>query len=152
VPDSYVWRDSFIRVTRLIHMFDMTHSYVSRDSFIYLTWLIYTCHVTHSYVRHESFICVKWLIQWSYRDLEPSHTAWFVRYELFISVTWLIQLSHTRKKPSHTAGSKHLNVYWSMRKRCKSNFRLSLHHQWELNMNIYMHKCINKNVYIMYPE
>jgi len=40
-----VWHDSFICVTWLIHMCDMTHSYVWHDSFICVTW----CHMMHSY-------------------------------------------------------------------------------------------------------
>jgi len=58
---SYVWRDSFICVTWLIHVCDMTHSYVWHDSFIYVTWLIHMCDMTHSYMSHDSFICVTWL-------------------------------------------------------------------------------------------
>ena len=66
---SYVWHDSFMRVTWLIHacdilihMFDMTYSYVWRDSFICVTWLIHMCDVTHSHAWRDSFICVTWLI------------------------------------------------------------------------------------------
>jgi len=40
----------------------MTHSYVWHDSFICVTWLIHMCDMTHSYVWHDSFICVTWLI------------------------------------------------------------------------------------------
>jgi len=53
---SYVWQDSVICVTWLIHMCDRTHSYVWHDSFIYVTWLIHMCDMTHSYVWHDSFI------------------------------------------------------------------------------------------------
>jgi len=53
---SYVWHDSFICVTWLIHMCDMTHSHVWHDSFIYVTWLIHMCDMTHSHVWHDSFI------------------------------------------------------------------------------------------------
>jgi len=41
----------------------MTHSYVWHDSFICVTWLIHMCDVTHSYVWHDSFTYVtyaKW--------------------------------------------------------------------------------------------
>ena len=54
---SFVWHDSFICVTWLIHMCDMTHSYVWHDSFICVTWLIHMCDMTHSYVWHDSFTC-----------------------------------------------------------------------------------------------
>ena len=60
---SYVWHDSFICVTWLIHMCDMTHSYVWHDSFICVTWLIHMYDMTHSYAWRDSFICVTWLIQ-----------------------------------------------------------------------------------------
>jgi len=43
---SYVWHDSFICVTWLIYMCDMTHSYVVRD-LIYVVWLFQK--------RHNSF-------------------------------------------------------------------------------------------------
>ena len=46
----YVWHDSFICVTWLIHMCDMTHSCVP--------WLIHMCDMTHSCVCHDSFQCV----------------------------------------------------------------------------------------------
>ena len=76
VPERYVWHDSFICVTWLIHMCDMTqlhdvthaihmtHSYAWNDSFICGTWLISS--VTESYVGHDSFTCVTWLsyIMW----------------------------------------------------------------------------------------
>jgi len=43
---SYVWDDSFICVTRLIHMCDMTHSYV--------TWLICMCKTNLLCFWHDS--------------------------------------------------------------------------------------------------
>jgi len=39
-----------VRVTRLIHMCDVTDLYVWRDSFICVTWLIHMCDEPHSYV------------------------------------------------------------------------------------------------------
>ena len=77
------WQNSFIYVTWLFdmcdmtyHMCGMTYSYVWRDSgeasnssdrAIYLClvrslWLIDTCDMTHWYVWHDSFIRVTWLI------------------------------------------------------------------------------------------
>jgi len=53
-----VWHDSFICVTWLIHMCDMTHSYVVHDSFICNDEinLHHTCDMTHSYMWHDAFI------------------------------------------------------------------------------------------------
>ena len=48
---SYVWHDSIICVTWLIHMCDMTHSYVWHGKF--------TCQI---HVWHGSFTCVTWQI------------------------------------------------------------------------------------------
>ena len=48
---SYVCHDSFMCVTWLIHMCDMTHSCVWHDSFICVTWLIHVCDMTHSYMK-----------------------------------------------------------------------------------------------------
>jgi len=60
----YMWHDSFIWVTWLIHMCDMTHSVWSRGFHSgrrgkhHHMWQI--CDVTHSYVWCDSFICVSW--------------------------------------------------------------------------------------------
>ena len=54
---SYVWHDSFIRVTRLNYSCDVTHSYMRHDAFIRVVWLIYT---VHSYVWCKGLINVKW--------------------------------------------------------------------------------------------
>jgi len=73
--DIHMWHASFIRVTWLIHMCDMTHSHapprhlyaicvihVCHDSFRHVTWIIHM-HCLDSHTGHESFICVTWLIQ-----------------------------------------------------------------------------------------
>jgi len=87
-----VWHDSFVCVTWLIHMCDMTHLYVWHDSSICVTRRIhmcsmymrlfvcvracvcvraemyrhptfwFVCDMTHSYMWHDWFICVMWLI------------------------------------------------------------------------------------------
>jgi len=63
---SDMWHDSFKCVTRLIHMCDMTHSYLSNsNSTQHSAWLIHMCDVTHSNLLHTSFICVAWLIHMS---------------------------------------------------------------------------------------
>jgi len=61
IESSYVWCDSFICVTWLIYMCDMTHSYVWHDSFICVTWLIRTCEITHSYCRLCTHLCVHYV-------------------------------------------------------------------------------------------
>jgi len=77
-----VWHDSFICVTWLIHVCDMTHSYVWHDSFICVTWLVHVCDMTRSYVWHHSFIRVTWLIHMC----DMTHS--YVWHDSFIRVTW----------------------------------------------------------------
>jgi len=62
VTHSYVWHDSLICATWLIHMCDTTHFYLCHGSFLCLTWHRNMCDMTHSYGWHDSFICVTWLI------------------------------------------------------------------------------------------
>jgi len=93
---SYVWHDSFICVTWLIHMCDMTHSYVWHAPFVSATWLIYKYvtwliilnrRVTALVSRrvpltwHASFVCATWLI----------HTC--ATWLLDVCVMWLILLN-----------------------------------------------------------
>jgi len=77
---SYVWHDSFLRVTWLVYVFGVTHyvwhdSFMTwlADSFICVTWLIHDSFICVTWLIHDSFICVTWLIHVS-----------------FICVTWLI--------------------------------------------------------------
>jgi hypothetical protein len=97
--DSVTWchtsysYDSFLCVTWLIHMWDMTRFIC--DWVVCGTWLIHTCdmtqlhnvthttHMTHSYAWHDSFICATWLIHMCDR------THSFVWHDSFICVTWL---------------------------------------------------------------
>jgi len=122
---KYAWHDSFICVTWLIamhdmthsyvghgpcvlmwliHMCDMTHSYMWHDSFIYVTWLIHMCAMTHSYVWHDSFICVTWLIH-------PLNTLVRVMSHMLevtcirICVTWLIYMCDMTHSPALHVGS-----------------------------------------------
>jgi len=96
-----MWHDSFICVTRHIHMrYDasficdmMPYSYVMPHS--YVTWLIHIWHMTHSYVWHNTFI----------RDMTPHsyvtwcliHTWCLIRMWLdsFTYGTWLIHMCET---------------------------------------------------------
>ena len=72
---SYVWRDSFICVTWLLHMCDMTPSHVWHDSFIRVIWLFHMCDMTPLYARSNSFIRVTWLIHTS----DITHTYLSIR-------------------------------------------------------------------------
>ena len=110
---SYVWNDSFICMTWLIHVWDVTHSHVCycsficvtwpesfiwHDSFIRVTWPIYMRDMTHSHVWHDWFICVTVLIvmyeesficvTWFIHMCDMTHS--YVRHDSFTCVTWLI--------------------------------------------------------------
>jgi len=78
-----MWHDSFIYVTWLIHICDMTYSYMWHASFIYVTWLIHICDMTHLYMWHDSFIYVTWLIH----TYDMTHS--YMWHDSFIYVTWL---------------------------------------------------------------
>jgi len=77
---------SFLCVTWLIHMCDMTHSYVWHDSFLCVTWRIHMCGMTHSYVWYDSFICVIWIMHMC----DMMHSC--VWHDSLICVTWLIRI------------------------------------------------------------
>jgi len=103
--DLKIWY-TYIRVTWLIYMCDMTHLYVRHDSlyvrhesliyymcdmnhwytYIQVTWLIYMCDMTHLYVRHDSSICATWLIYMC--DM----THLYVRHDSSICATWIIHI------------------------------------------------------------
>jgi len=68
-------------VLNIRNMCDMTHSYVWHDSFICVTWLIHMCDMTHSYVWHDSFICVTWLM-WDVLNIRTSHVTRMKRLSL----------------------------------------------------------------------
>jgi len=77
-----------IQVTYFLYMLnscDPFFVYVWRDSFICVTWLIHMCVVTHSYVWHNSFTCVwhdlglwvTWLIhEWGKTHSQAPAYAW----------------------------------------------------------------------------
>jgi len=92
---SYVWHDSFVRVTWLIRTCDMTHSYVWHDSFIRVTWLIRTCDMTHLYVWHDSFVFVTWhdsFIRVTWLVHTSNMTRAYVWQDAFMFVTWRIHM------------------------------------------------------------
>jgi len=81
----YVRQNSLICVTRLVD--------VCLHSFICVSWLIRMCDMSHSFVWHDSFICVTELIR--LRKTTHSymwHGALQVWHEPFISVTWLFYM------------------------------------------------------------
>ena len=99
--------DSFICVTWLIYMCDMTyacvpwltecphpaqqewpHSYARHDSFLRETWLI---HI--SYVRHDSFICETWLIQ-VWRDSREALTLHSIAWFVCDMTLWYVSMIH----------------------------------------------------------
>jgi len=74
----------------------MTHSYMWHDTFIYVTWLIHICDMTHSYVRHASFTCKIWPVyMW---DMTRSNE----RHDSFKWETRLVQMRDmTRSNERH---------------------------------------------------
>jgi len=98
---DYTWHDSFMCVTRIIHMwhdsfiFDMIPSHPGRMcdltySYVCVTWLICMFDEIHSYAGRDSFTCVTWLIHM--HDVTHSHGG----HDFFKSVTWL---THMRDMP-----------------------------------------------------
>jgi len=53
----YMWCDSFIRVTWLMHTHDITHANMWQDASICVTWLLHMCGRTHLRVWFDSFMC-----------------------------------------------------------------------------------------------
>ena len=113
-PVGICWHNSFICVTWLIHVYEMTHSYVTwhadrwyqlrwriplrsmthsyvwHDACIRDTWLIHMCEMTHLYVWHDAFICdmtCRTLV-----SLEMTHL--YVRHDAFICLIWRIYMRH----------------------------------------------------------
>jgi len=103
---SYVWRDSRVRVTWLIHIQGAnTHSSppqrISRcaferewyESFVCVTWLVYMCDMTHLYVWHDWLICThRGPLQKNSRYVFASVSDMIHPYtccDSFMCVTWL---------------------------------------------------------------
>jgi len=53
-----VWHDSFIFVTGLVHMCDMTHSYVRHDLITCATWLIHIGCGSWVFANKNRFVCI----------------------------------------------------------------------------------------------
>jgi len=86
-PYEWLWRDSFMRMTWLIHMCDTTRSYVGHVSCVRAACLIRAYGMAHSYEWHDLFICVTWLMHVC--DMTPVH-AW---HDSSTRVTWHIHRS-----------------------------------------------------------
>jgi len=110
---SYVWHDSFICVTWLIHMCDMTPSYVWQDALIYVTWLMHTCDMTQSCMWHDSFIHVTWH---SHHSLSRS----LFLYHTWVHATWLIDIGDM----THASLSLVLTHTWASTRLLPTQVRL----------------------------
>ena len=75
-----VWHDSFIGETRLIHMWDMTHSHARHDSCICETWLVHMWNTTHYQLIRQNDVVFWGLLMW---DMTRSH----VRHDSVICAT-----------------------------------------------------------------
>ena len=117
----FMWQDSFVCVTGLMCMCDVTHLYEWCDSYIRETWLLHKCAMTHLYVwydslfdiRKESFICVTCLMHtwhdsctYVWRDsfnclLQLIHVCDMTRFLVF-DMAHLNEISHVKhQKVSH---------------------------------------------------
>jgi len=113
---SWMWCDSAISMTWLIHMCDMTQSYTGHDSFTcgdmtpsqenMSKWLFRIWNETHSY-GHGSFIRKRWLIV-----NESWHTHQWHQYVM----------AHTWMRLIHSQAMAHSNAAtWILHKRKRHN-------------------------------
>jgi len=117
-----VWHDSWMCVTWLMNVCDMTHECVWHDSWMCVTWLMNVCDMSHECVWRDSLTCVTWLALSFIRDVTRYVYGWLVhhrchpadlkfklccwkcvhnssvhsntRYDAWMCVTWLIDLNH----------------------------------------------------------
>jgi len=100
-----MWHDSFVYVTRFIHVW--------HDSFTYVTWLIHICDMTHAYMWHphaymwhDSFMHVSWLIN----TCQSLNKHIIACHMWSIHVTWLPHIRthsflwHDSSKPVKASG------------------------------------------------
>jgi len=120
-----VWQNSFIRVTWLIWVWDMSHM-KSHDWFICVTRFIYKCDKTHSYVLPDLFECGTCHIWRVMIDL-------YVWHDLFTSVTKLI----------HTCYLTYLSVgHVTYEESCHIWMRHNLHQSREIRMRHFTYECV----------
>ena len=89
MTDSLVWHGSFIRVTWLIHKWEMTHSHGWEHGFFRQPDGCidsYACHMSYSHASHDLSLCVTCLIRMY--DVTDS----YVWHDCFICVTCLIHM------------------------------------------------------------
>jgi len=104
----------------------MTHAYVWHDSCICVTWLMHMCDMTHAYVWHDSYICVTWLMPcvyvrcctfmsetWLMHTCHMTHTFERVTSKWTSHVTHLNESHHTyRWNVSHIETSRAMSHMW----------------------------------------
>jgi len=104
---SLATNGSFICVTWLFHMCDMTHSHEQfpgtkarrqmvplRCTLEGVPWLIYVWDMTHSYVWHDAFTCVTWLFICDHKWCLCA-ARWTVGHDSCTCGTWLIHMCAT---------------------------------------------------------
>jgi len=99
---SYMWHDSFIFETWLVHMCGMTRSNklfwnCRYNESIRVTRLIHMCDMTHSYLGYDSFTCVTWPIQicrylWLIHMGDMTRSYVCLDSSIYICVIWLIHM------------------------------------------------------------
>ena len=68
---TYAWVMSHIWVPTTFGTQLATQEHKRHDSFVCVTWLMHLCEITHVYEWHDSFICVTWLIYRHQRSWRP---------------------------------------------------------------------------------
>jgi len=92
MTNSWVWRDSFMRVAWPIHVCCTTHSCVWHDYFVCVTRLVHVCGIISACVWHYSFMRVTWLVHVS--GIVRSCATWYIhtRDTTHLVVTWLLHI------------------------------------------------------------
>jgi len=106
---SWVWHDSFICATRMIHVCNMIHKplavflrhvCVCHDSFMCATWLTHVCDMNGSYLRHDSIsrrgiVLTGRVSHWSYSCFICVCVTWGIHMRgMTVCVTWGIHMCY----------------------------------------------------------